>query len=446
MKTIKKGTLLYRGGTCKSGNAFFTTQTKVAQMYGSQLCKYKSKRNIKLFKITHESLKRVFKYLSPNTRLLLKFIFGTETSFNVQKDILKKLTGEKITKKGGLGQRLSLTEIDYIVFKSLCRELRVDGIYVPPRFTKFHKGGIFHSEIFISKQGLLEPVSITKIKSQKEGSRSFSRRIPMSELFIKYTKGTRGLLRPYPSKFVVFLGGGMAVKLYLRARGIPTAKTSDFDFKFAVPNTLRTQKEINKNAEIMRRIMHRHVSRFVRFLNRNGIPSSFIERELKGVPLDKPGGNPNYKKVYKVYNYTIRTKDGRSYELVDTSLVSVPGITRKKYLSLKWSRKFGFPIQNLTHLWRDTLYVLAGSFVHEKTLLRNPINGEKKEKGIKNAIRAGHLSYLTSKRRGTAYLVHLARKLIEDIAVRNKKAGVRNSKEILNQLKLSNIASRAKTI
>ena len=78
--------------------------------------------------------------------------------------------------------------------------------------------------------------------------------------------------------------------------------------------------------------------------------------------------------------------------------------------------------------------------------LRNPINGEKKEKGIKNAIRAGHLSYLTSKRRGTAYLVHLARKLIEDIAVRNKKAGVRNSKEILSQLKLLNIASRAKPI
>jgi hypothetical protein len=451
MKSIERGTSLYRGGACKSGMAFFTTEPKVAKMYGLQLCHFKTKRKLKLFKVTHTSLKNVFKYLSPNTRLLLKFIFGTETTSKIQKDILKKLTGESSSSTvKGLGQRLSLTEIDAIVFRALSRELRgnYDGIYVPPRFTKFH-GGLFHSEIFISKRNLLDKVSsqkITKMYIKTAPSSSlFSKRIPMSELFIKYTKNTRTLLRPHPSVFVVFLGGGMAVKLYLRARGIPAAKTSDFDFKFAVSKPLRTQTSIKKHAELMRRIVHRHVKGFVKFLNRNGIPSTFEERELKGVPLDKPGGNPNYKKVYKVYNYTIHTR-GRSYELVDTSLVMVPGITRKQHLSLKWSRKFGFPIQNLTHLWRDTLYVLAGSFVHEKTLLRNPINGEKKEKGIKNAIRAGHLSYLTSKRRGTAYLVHLARKLIEDIAIRDKKAGVKNSKLILEQLKLSDIASRAKTI
>lgn len=233
----------------------------------------------------------------------------------------------------------------------------------------------------------------------------------------------------------MFLSGGMAVKLYLKARGISTAKTNDFDFKFAVPRPLKTLKQIEFLSKLMKHIIQRHMNGFVKFLNKNGIPSSLEVRELEGVPLDKPGGDPNYKKVYKVFNFSVHSR-GRKYELVDTSLVVVPGITRKKHLSLKWSRVFGFPIQTLTRLWKDTLYVLAGSFVDKKIMLRNPINGEKKEKGIKNAIRAGHLSYLTSKRRGTAYMVDLSRKLIENVAARNKKAGIRDSRKILNQLKL----------
>ena len=89
--------------------------------------------------------------------------------------------------------------------------------------------------------------------------------------------------------------------------------------------------------------------------------------------------------------------------------------------------------------WKDTLYVLAGSFVYKNIMLRNPINGDKKEKGLKNAMRAGHLSYLTARRRGTAHLVWLARRLIEDVAARDKKAGIRNSRKIMEQLKLKEL-------
>ena len=188
----------------------------------------------------------------------------------------------------------------------------------------------------------------------------------------------------------------------------------------------------------MYELMYRHLSGFVRFLNRNGYgPASLIVRELAGVPVDKPGG-PNYKKVYSVYNFSVKINN-RKYELVDSSLVVVPAINRKTHISLKWSKKFGFPVQTLTRMWKDTLYVLAGSFVYKKIMLRNPINGEKKSKGLKNAMRAGHLSYLTSKRRGTAHLVWLARKLIDDVAARNKKAGIINSREIMKQLKLKEV-------
>lgn len=436
---------LYRGGTYRTGMAFFTRDPKVARMYG-KVYAFKSKRQLKLFKVTHTSLKKVFKYLSPNTRLLLKFIFGTDTSRRVQSNIVKKLMGGTTGKKGTgktPGQRISFTEIDSLAYKAFCREYvnrhGFDGVYVPKRPTKFHSGGVFHSEIFISKKGLLEPIKYNQQQSTRvyKGGKSKSIRPPITDLFIRYTKGTRSLLKPF-RHFVPFLGGGMAVKMYLEARGIKTAPTSDFDFKFAVPQTLKTKKRIHELSKEMYELMYRHLSGFVKFLNRNGYgPASLIVRELAGVPVDKPGG-PNYKKVYSVYNFSIKINN-RKYELVDSSLVVVPAINRKTHISLKWSRKFGFPVQTLTRMWKDTLYVLAGSFVYKKIMLRNPINGEKKSKGLKNAMRAGHLSYLTSKRRGTAHLVWLARKLIDDVSARNKKAGIINSREIMKQLKLKEV-------
>jgi hypothetical protein len=339
------------------------------------------------------------------------------------------------------GQRLSVSEIDSIALAAFSREFLMkkgyDGVYMPTKKSKFHKG-IFHSEIFISRRGLLlrnSPLHrLSSIPRKQSSSKSIHSRIPISELFVKYTKNTKTLLKPHPSQFVMFLGGGMAVKLYLRARGIRTAKTSDFDFKFAVPHALKTKKQIEKYSNIMRNIMYRHVTGFVRFLNRNGIQASMEFKEVQGVPIDKPGWfQAHKKKVYKVYNYTIVTPDGNRHELVDTSLVVIPGITRK-HISLKWSRKFGMPIQTLTRLWKDTLYVLAGSFVVDTIKLRNPINGAKKEKGIKNAMRAGHLSFLTAKKKGTSRLVSLSRKLIGNVVARNKKSGTIHSKQIMKIL------------
>lgn len=444
MKLLRKGQKLFRGGACKTSMAFFALDPKIAKMYGS-LCVYTAKKPIRLFTMTHNSLNRVFKYLSRNTRLLISFIFGTGLRRTNQEITYKRIMGNirsiQSSKKTP-GQRLSVSEIDSIALASFSKEFLnkhgYDGVYMPTKKSKFHKG-TFHSEIFISKKGLLQKINNTPQYQQTHklkgtSSSSYSSHIPMSELFVKYTKNTKTLLKPHPSQFVMFLGGGMAVKLYLRARGIRTAKTSDFDFKFAAPHALKTKKQIEKYSNMMRTIMYRHVAGFVRFLNRNGIKADMEFKEVQGVPIDKPGWFQTHKKkVYKVYNYTIVTPGGHKYELVDTSLVVIPGITRK-YISLKWSRKFGMPIQTLTRLWKDTLYVLAGSFVVDTIKLRNPINGAKKEKGIKNAMRAGHLSYLTAKKKGTSHLVTLSRKLIGNVVARNKKSGTIHSKQIMKIL------------
>lgn len=440
-KVLRKGTRVYRGGICKKKMAFFALNPRVARMYGT-VCSFVTTKPVRLFVLTHDSLKRVFKYLSGNTRLLMSFVFGTGLKRTNQEITLKKIMHSKTPfarsfKKSG--ERLSVTEIDVIALEAFSREFILprgyDGVYMAKKKSKFHRG-VFHSEMYISRGGLLAesgPVSISKGPHSHYTRSSYTLK-SMSELFLEYTKHTRGLLKAHPSKFVMFLGGGMAVKLYLEARGIHTATTSDFDFKFAVPRVLRTKKQIEEYSSQMRRIMSRHVSGFVRFLKTRGIHVNVEFKEIEGVPFDKPGGRDSIKKkVYKVYNYTLVTPSGKRHELIDTSLVVIPGVSRR-HISLKWSRKFGLPIQTLTRLWRDTLYVLAGSFVVDTIKLRNPIDGAKKEKGIKDAIRAGHLSYLTARRKKLKSLVTLSRQLITNVVMRNKHRGEIHSRKILKKL------------
>lgn len=405
---------LYRGGISRMHDAFYAVDMKTAKMYGHPVHEYTPTKKLKLFVITHDSLKKVFKYLSENTQVLLKVAFGTGLSGTTQNITYKSLFGESPHRRGS-GQRMSVVDIDKLALAGFSKEYLLkhgyDGAIMPRKKSRFHTG-TFHKEIYIARKGVLE------------------RKQSLSQLFLEYTKHTTTLLRPR-REFIHFLGGGMAVKLYLKGRGIKTATTKDFDFKFAVSRAIRSHKQIEILSYKMKGIMLRHMNGFVRWLNRRGIKSKLDMRELVGVPLDKPSKRDFVKQVYKVYTFSVNGED-----LVDTSLVSIPGIKREKHISKRWSQYYGMPIPTLTRLWKDTLYVLAGSFVIPTAKLRNPINGNLKEKGIKNAIRAGHLSYLSSRRKGTSYLVDLSRKLIEDIILRNKKASTRNSKKILGQLHL----------
>jgi hypothetical protein len=355
--------------------------------------------------VTHSSLLRsVFPNVPESTRIALSVVFGTGTKLKKQ---LKVLTGKTPGITSAVkGQRVSFTDVDRIAYDALYSDFLskrgYDGAISSIKKSRVH-GGIFHGEVYIhSPRDVL--------------ARS------LQELFVEYTSKTTRLIKPYRD-FIQFLSGGMAIKLYLEARGIRSVETTDFDFKFALSKPLATQKEIDQKAHKMFTIIYNHLKKFV-----SHIPATTLTwRELKGVPFDKPGGSPHEKKVYKVFTFSIN-----GAEFADASLVVYPGITRDTHLSRKWTMYFGMPIENLQYMWKDTLTLLAGSFTKKSIMLRNPINGNKKEKGIKNAIRVGHISFLTSEK---TRIVKLARQLVMNIALRNKKRATKTSKMILTHFR-----------
>ncbi len=366
---------LYRSGVCKTHDALYSLDKRLRGQMS-----YVSKRRLKLFKVTQYSLKSVFKYLSKNARLLLSVAFGMSNSD-------KKLAALKAFSK------------EYLLKHDF------DGAFVPAQ-----------REVYISRKNVIE------------------QDYDMVNLFIEYMKRNRTLLRPH-REFIHYLSGGMAVKLYLQKRGIKPVFTQDFDFKFAVPRSIRSQKGVDILSLKMKEIMTRFMNGFVRFFNKETRTHSKLDfREIEGVPLNSPSAQDGTKKVYKAYTYSVIIPGKEEpVQLVDTTLVSVPGIDRS-HLSRKWSNVLGVPILNLSHMWRETMYILAGSFVLKTAEYRNPINGDKKEKGIKNARRAGHLAYLSKRYKGTKELVDLSRSLIHNVIVRNKQASIKNSQKIMSKL------------
>jgi hypothetical protein len=341
--------------------------------------------------------------------MLLETVFGTGTHLKTQ---LKAVYGKspKGVSTSNRGQRVSVSRIDYQAHRALYLEYLkprgFDGTYSGSKKTKFH-GGVFHSEIYLHS-----PEKVLK-----------SARQSIQSLFVEYTKGTRMLLKPHRD-FVQFLGGGMAIKLYLAGKGIDTAETFDFDFKFAVPRYIRTKAEMETKSLHMFSIMSNHMKNFSKFLNTMGMPSTLSSRELTGVPVDKPGFAEE-KKVYKVFTFAINGTD-----LVDTSLVLYPGILRNRMINSTWSKRLGMPIEKPKYMWMDTMHTLTGSFVKPTMKLRNPLNGNKKEKGLKNALRAGHLSFVLKNNP----LINMSRKLITDIALKKRASAYKRARILFKRL------------
>ena len=387
---------LYRGGS-RNGR-FFTFSPGVAKRYG-KVWTFETQRKLRLFRLSHSSLvRKVFPHVPESTRIALSLVFGTGTKLKRQ---LKVLTGKTPGIKSAVkGQRVSFVNVDRDAYNALYRDFLskrgYDGTISGIKKSRVH-GGTFHGEVYIHS-----PHTV------------FTR--SLQDLFVEYTRKTTRLIKPYHD-FVQFLSGGMAIKLYLEARGIRTVDTSDFDFKFAVSKPLLTQKDIDEKSQKMFKIMYEHMK---------GFGKPFTWRELAGVPLASPGAKDG-KLVYKVFTFSVH-----GHDLVDTSLVVYPGITRDSHLSRRWTMYFRMPIEKLYYMWKDTLALLAGSFTDKGIMLRNPINGDKKEKGIKNAIRIGHISFLTTKK---DKVVRLARQLVITIAMRNKKKATNLSKSILGLLK-----------
>lgn len=196
--------------------------------------------------------------------------------------------------------------------------------------------------------------------------------------FIKYARTHKALTIP-TRDFVISLGGGMAVKLYLMLRGVKplpkkVASTSDFDFTFAVNHPL-TDAEVDKYSLKMYNIMYNFLKGFTR-------PDKLkIKSYARKSHIPATG-----KRTYHVVQF----RDEKGEDFVDCTLAYIPGTSRNQ-INSEMSRKIGLPIKKLKYIYKDILVVLAGSFVYKKVMPRNPLGKDKPEKGLRNTARVAAL-------------------------------------------------------
>ena len=444
---LPAGTRLYKGfgnrttgcrSLLKDTRTFFVTQSaRLARTYSTTktACPFVAKKSLRLFLLTHPNVKRIFPKLSRKTVLGLRFVLGTNVTRGQQTKVYQNITGRKaprryLARPSNRGERLSLTNVNTDVFGRLSTEYLTkngyDGFYAPPKRTGFH-GGMFPAEIMLCNAGrtLVRPgVERAPILSRV----SVIRELP--QLFIKYCRRNRALVRVYRNLFVPELGGGMGVKLYLEARGKPAPKkvidTKDFDFTFAVPKRLG-QREAKRRALLMKTIMYRHVTGFVAWLNRTYtrtnarlIVSDFVP-DIKVLPATG-------KTIYQVTQFRIQFPTGQPMDFVDSTLAYVPGSSHDDIHPV-YSRMYGLPIERLKKLYDAVLVVLAGSFMYPGIKPRNPLTGNNPEKGQKNVSRLGALQNLAPKN------VSLVRNLIRRIKKRDVSGAERNAAMIIKNIK-----------
>jgi hypothetical protein len=450
---IPTGKILYKGLGQKScgillrdtRSFYLTDSVSQAKEYGNT-CKFRVKKTLRLFDLSHPNISKLLtsKYpISESTRHLLKVSVGTGITVGQQARAAKLIFGKNAgtlprNSNKRPGQRLSYTELNKMVFGNLTREFLIpegyDGYYAPTKKSIFHSGS-FHSEIMINNayQSIERLAGNTRMPVVSH--RSFKWGLPA--IFLQFCKGSTRLTRPYGGGLTIFCTGGMAVRLYMQARKQKLTgtvrRTSDFDFTFAIPGKLTSEKKVSSYVFSMRRIMTAHLNAFIRYLNRN---FKGINARLKVTTFGRsPADNPRVqipgtgRKIYQVITYQVVTGKNEVTDLVDTALAVYPGASRSM-LHLPFSYKIGIPVQRLRYQLKDTLALLSGSIIHKGLISqRNPITGKKKEKGAKNLERAaGLLKIVGASKKYYKNLTNLAYKalpLIESVANKNiKKARV----------------------
>jgi len=232
----------------------------------------------------------------------------------------------------------------------------------------------------------------------------------MSKQLLDYSRIHKTLLKPHKD-FVIYLGGGMAVKLYLTERGVSplppkVASTKDFDFVFSVHRPLEDD-EIDIYARKMYFIMTKFLFSFVN-------PVSLKVKSYRRKSSIPAIG----KKTYHVIQFT---KDGEDF--VDCTLSYSPGISRNQ-INTEISEKIGLPIKKLNSMKKDILTVLAGSFYYKKIMARNPLGTNKPEKGLRNVARVSALHKLkvsSPKSIPTTELLRAIRSKNAELAIRKAK-------------------------
>ena len=430
---------------------YLTERAGIAKNYGT-LCKFRAKKTLRLFDLTHENIEKLFRSgypLSRETKGLLRTILGTGVKVGEQVAAAQVLMGKNAGKLPRLtdtrkGQRLSYKELNKLVFGTLSRQFLIpegyDGYYAPAKRSVFH-GGTFHSEIMlinayqsIENAGGGQPAPVVS-------GRSITWALP--QLFTEYCKGAKKLVKPYGGNMTIFCTGGMAVRLYLQQKKLnlppKIRQTKDFDFTFAVPRQLPSQKAVASYAYAMQTIMTHHLTGFVQWLNKQyaGVNARLKVNRYNRSKYDAPRLQvPGTKrKVYQVITYQIVTGKNDVTDLVDTALAVYPRASRDM-LQLPISYKLGIPIQKLKYQVKDSLALLSGSFLYRGLIAkRNPIKGSVKEKGQKNAERALELLQFSKRNKTLNSVRRAAVPLLRNVTLGNLKKARVNAKRVNRAMK-----------
>jgi hypothetical protein len=235
----------------------------------------------------------------------------------------------------------------------------------------------------------------------------------------------------------------MAVRLYLQHKKInlppKIRQTKDFDFTFAVPRQLQSQKAVASYAYAMQTIMTHHLTGFVQWLNKHyaGVNARLKVNRYNRSKYDAPRLQvPGTKrKVYQVITYQIVTGKNDVTDLVDTALAVYPHASRDM-LQLPISYKLGIPIQKLKYQVKDSLALLSGSFLYRGLIAkRNPIKGSVKEKGQKNAERVFELLQFSKQNKTLNSVRRAAVPLLRNVTLGNAKRAKINAKRVNRAMK-----------
>lgn len=450
--SLPTGKILYKGlETIKCSTFFRDTRTfylteslRTARNYGTT-CQYRVKKTLRLFDLTHSNIEKLISSnypISQDTRGLLRVVLGTGISVGEQVAAVKIIMGVKgagpLPKENNSrkGQRLSYKELNHLVFGNLTREFLIpegyDGYYAPRKPSIFH-GGTFHSEIMLVNA--YQSIERTKGATQVVSRRSFKWALP--RIFMDYCKRTTRLTRNYGG-LIPFCTGGMAIRLYLQSkkRSLPEKirRTQDFDFTFAVPRRLPSDKAVSTYAQAMRRIMTAHLMGFVRFLNReySGINARLKINQYGKTKFDVPRSQVpgTGRKVYQVISYQIITGNNEATDLVDTALAVYPG-AHPNMIDGPLSKKLGIPIQKLKYQIKDALAILSGSFIYRGVISqRNPLTGKKKNKGEKNTNRVLELLKVSKHNKTLKNARKTAVPLLKNILFGNINSARQNAKKV----------------